>query len=228
MGLHLPKGWHEVTLKTYFAVQEIQGDEFLDQIDKDTEIIAMLSGTTYKAVMDLTLADKRTALNQIQFLKDLDKIRPKVKTHFWLKGKRFFVELQMQNITGGQYVDLMTFLKDPAKSNENIHNVLAVLAKPLKFGFIKPKKYDGEHHKERAKLFYENLTVANIYPIMVFFCRLSDYLMKAMQDYLNSELMTAMTLIDELKADTGISTDGSSPLTPSQERTVQNGNILPK
>lgn len=208
MSIAIPKGWHGVTLKTYFQVQEIQNDEFLDQIDKDTEIIALLTGTTYKDVMGLTLEAKRDELSRIQFLKDLDKIRPKLKKHFWIKGKRFYVELNMQKITGGQYVDLMTFLKQPDKANENIHNVLAVLAKPLKFGFIKAKKYDGENHLERAKLFYDNLKVLQVYPITVFFCKLSDYLTKAMLDYLNSELMTANKMIEELKVTIGIDTAG--------------------
>lgn len=208
MGIHLPKGWHEVTLKDYFAVQEIQKDEFLEQVDKDTEIIALLSGTTYKAVMDMELGDKRQALSSIQFLTNLDKIRPKIKKHIWVKGKRFYIELNMSKITGGQYIDLMTFLKDQTKSNENIHNVLAVLAKPLKFGFIKPKQYDGETHLSRARMFYENLTVAQVYPIMVFFCSLSEHLMKAMQDYLKTEMMKATRTIEELKATTGKNTDG--------------------
>lgn len=88
----------------------------------------------------------------------------------------------------------MTFLKDPEAANQNIHNVLAVIASPLKFGFIKTK-YNGKDHEARAKFFFENMPVSIAYPALVFFCNLSELLTLPMAAYLQQETTGKMNQI---------------------------------
>jgi hypothetical protein len=173
--MKLPKSWDEITLKQFAMLQEIQNDELIDDTEKSIETIRYLAGLTYPQALELPLKEKAAALKTLSFLNTLDKISPKAKKHIWIKGKRHKITLDVSELTQGQYIDIKTFLKEPDKSFENLHNVFAVICQPLKYGF-KPTKYDGIEHKDRALLFYETLTISQVYPVLVFFCTLSDNL----------------------------------------------------
>jgi hypothetical protein len=125
-----------------------------------------------------------------------------------LKGKRFRLLLNVSVLTGGQYIDLMTFLKNPEAINQNIHNVLAVIASPLKLGLFKTK-YDGKKQAERAKFFHDNMPVSIAYPILVFFCNLSSHLTPAIAAYLNRDTMEKMSMVQHQVQDIMNATDGS-------------------
>jgi len=190
--LNLPKSWADVTIKQYCIIKEIEADDNLDRINKDIDTICLLTGITYQQALALTMKRKHDALKSLAFLNSFDSIPKKINNYFFCKGKLYRLELNMANITWGQYTDLMTFLKDPEKSVDNIHNIFAVLAQPLKFGIWK-REYDGEKHSELAKVFFENLTIAQTYPILVFFCSLSDNLITNLLGYLKekTEMMKA-------------------------------------
>lgn len=187
MKLNLPKSWANVTLKQYCILKEIQDDPDIDQATKDIDMICLLSGLKYGQVLELTLKDKQAALKSLTFLQSFDSIKKKINPYFLLKGKWYKIALNMQDITGGQLIDLMTFLKEPDKAIENIHNVFAVIASPLKYGLYK-QKYNGETHAARAKLFFESLTIEKTYPVMVFFCQISDHLVIALENYTKNKI----------------------------------------
>lgn len=186
--MKMPTSWKEISLKTFVILQEIANDPDTDKTDKDIDAICLLAGITYQECMELTLKEKQQALKSLSFLQDLNKINPKAHRYIKIGRIWFKIALDVSEISGGQYLDLMTFLKDPDKAFENIHNVLAVLATPLKFGIIKTK-YDGAKHADRGKLFYENLSISQAYPIMVFFCTLSDHLTINILDSLKKQTL---------------------------------------
>ena len=133
----LPKSWNQITLKTFAELDLIVRDASLDTNDKDIQILSLLSGNTLEELLLLSFKAKRKYLNQIQFLKSLDIVNTKPRRYFRVQNKWFKLALNASEISGGQYIDLMTFLKDPEAANQNIHNVLAVIALPLKYGFLK-------------------------------------------------------------------------------------------
>jgi len=193
----LPTSWKEISLKTYCGFEKIINDKSLDNHGKDVEIISLLSGISRSEILALPLKTLHECLDKIKFLNYLDLIRPlKNSKHlrFCIKGRWFKIKLNASDLTGGQYIDLMTFLKENENPTANIHNVLAVIVAPLKWGLI-PIKYDGKDQSERAAFLYENMSMSIAYPILVFFCNLSQHLTAAMQDYLKTETTKKMNQI---------------------------------
>ncbi len=207
----LPTSWKEISLKTYCLLDGIIKDNDLNTIDKDIEILSLLSEKPRSEILALPFNVRHGYLRKIEFLNNLNSIKPLQSAksfRFFIKGKRFEIKLNATELTGGQYIDLMTFLKDPEATNQNIHNILAVIVLPLKFGLFK-SKYDGEAHAIRAAFFYENMSVSIAYPILVFFCNLSEHLTQAIQDYLKTETVKKMDMIKVGMQDIMSATAGS-------------------
>ncbi len=193
----LPTSWKEISLKTYCDFEKIINDKSLDNHAKDVEIVSLLSGLSRSEILVLPLKTFHECLDKISFLNNLDLIVPlKSSKHlrFCIRGKWFKINLNASDLNGGQYIDLMTFLKENENPLLNIHNVLAVIATPLKWGLI-PQKYDGKDHADRASFLYENMPMSIAYPVLVFFCNLSQHLTAAMQDYLKTETTKKMNQI---------------------------------
>jgi len=209
--LTLPTSWKEISLKTYCELNRIIKDNDLNTNDKDIEILSLLSSKPRNEILALPFNIRHEFMRKIGFLNNLDSIEPLQSAknfRFFIKGKRFEIKLNATELTGGQYIDLMTFLKDTEATNQNIHNILAVIASPLKFGFFKTR-YHGKDHLTRAAFFYENMPLSIAYPILVFFCNLSEHLTIAMQTYLKTETTQKMELIRHGMKDIMSATAGS-------------------
>ena len=132
-------------------------------------------------------------LQDIQLIKNMEAIKPwkfknkQADVKIWIKRKRFRVIFDAALLSGGQYIDLMNFLKAPENTAQNLHNILAVLTMPMKFGLLKIK-YDGRTHAARAKFLAENMSLAKAYPILLFFCKNYGNLTMLLADYLNKEI----------------------------------------
>ena len=222
LAIPLPKSWKEITLQKFSDLDLILKDEDLDASAKDLKILTLLIGKSEGEILALPFKTKHLLLKKMSFLYDLGSIQPKVHKYFSLKGKRFRFILNTTELSGGQYIDLMTFLKDPDALNQNIHNVLAVIASPMKFGILKTK-YNGKKHEALARFFYENMSVAIAYPALVFFCKLSEHLTLPMADYLRRETTTQMNQIQTQLQDFRSAMAGSSSSTPSATATAPHG-----
>jgi len=193
----LPNSWKEISLKTYCGFEKIMNDQSLDNHAKDVEIVSLLTGISRSEILALPLKTLHEYMDKVKFLNNLDLIEPLKNSknfRFCIKGKWFKIKLNASDLTGGQYIDLMTFLKENENPVSNIHNILAVIATPLKWGLM-PIKYDGKDHAERSSFLYEYMPMSIAYPILVFFCNLSQHLTTAMQDYLKTETTRKMNLI---------------------------------
>ena len=193
----LPTSWKEISLKTYCGFEKIMNDQSLDNHSKYVEIVSLLSGLSRIEILDLPLNSLNECMDKVSFMNSLDLIRPLKnarQVRFCIRGRWFRINLNALKLTGGQYIDLMTFLKDNENPISNIHRILAVIATPLKWGLI-PVKYDGKDHQERASFLLENMPMSIAYPVLVFFCNLSQHLTAAMKDYLKTETIGKMNQI---------------------------------
>jgi hypothetical protein len=247
----LPTSLSQITLKTYASIDRILKDPDLDTARKDTLLLALLSGKTEAEIHELTLQDRNRLLQKLDFLNEaweptptLPKSReemlpdqqptdrqpsklskPSKPSKLSVKGQRFHVITDAGQLTGGQYIDLMNFLKDPDALLQNIHNVLAVICLPLKFGILR-QKYKGSEHARVARLFLGHLTVADALPVLVFFCRLSRHLTPGIMDYLNRQTRTRMQQLQDRMQDIISSTAGSPSSMPSATATAGHGSSI--
>ena len=165
-----------------------------DPIDRNVRLLAEVSGKSVDEVESLPLTELKAKLKYLANIEDLGEVG-KVRMKFKVKGKSFKVIWKTQELTSGQYIDVSHFTKEPDKIIYNIHNILAAISVPIKYGLIQ-QKYDGAKHKDIADLLYNHMTIAQAYPIMLFFCKYFAELDKAILTFLVEEGKKALKEVE--------------------------------
>ena len=165
-----------------------------DPIDRNVRLLAEVSGKTVDEIESLPLTELKAKLKYLANIEDLGEVG-KVRMKFKVKGKWFKVIWKTQELTSGQYIDVSHFTKEPDKIIYNIHNILAAISVPMKYGLIQ-QKYDGAKHKDIADLLYNHMTIAQAYPIMLFFCRYYEELDSNILTYLVEEGKKALKEVE--------------------------------
>jgi hypothetical protein len=160
--------YSDLTIKQFLNCKLISEMQ-TDPIDRNVRLLAEVSGKTVDEIESLPLTELKAKLKYLANIEDLGEVG-KVRMKFKVKGKSFKVIWKTQELTSGQYIDVSHFTKEPDKIIYNIHNILAAISVPMKYGLIQ-QKYDGAKHKDIAELLYNHMTIAQAYPIMLFFCR---------------------------------------------------------
>ena len=176
--------YSDLTIKQFLnckLISEMQSDP----IDKNVRLLAEVSGKSVDEIESLPITELKAKLKHLANIEDLGEVG-KVRMKFKVKGKSFKVIWRTQDLTSGQYIDVSHFTKEPEQIIYNIHNILAAICVPMKYGLIQ-QKYDGTKHKDIADLLYNHMTIAQAYPIMLFFCRYYEELDKAILTYLVEE-----------------------------------------
>ena len=160
--------YSDLTIKQFLNCKLISEMQ-TDPIDRNVRLLAEVSGKSVDEIESLPLTELKAKLKYLANIEDLGEVG-KVRMKFKVKGKSFKVIWKTQELTSGQYIDVSHFTKEPDKIIYNIHNNLAAISVPMKYGLIQ-QKYDGAKHKDIADLLYNHMTIAQAYPIMLFFCR---------------------------------------------------------
>jgi hypothetical protein len=185
--------YSDLTIKQFLNCKLISEMQ-TDPIDRNVRLLAEVSGKTVDEVESLPLTELKAKLKYLANIEDLGEVG-KVKMKFKVKGKSFKVIWKTQELTSGQYIDVSHFTKEPDKIIYNIHNILAAISVPMKYGLIQ-QKYDGAKHKDIADLLYNHMTIAQAYPIMLFFCRYYEELDSNILTYLVEEGKKALKEVE--------------------------------
>ena len=185
--------YSDLTIKQFLNCKLISEMQ-TDPIDRNVRLLAEVSGKTVDEVESLPLTELKAKLKYLANIEDLGEVG-KVKMKFKVKGKWFKVIWKTQELTSGQYIDVSHFTKEPDKIIYNIHNILAAISVPMKYGLIQ-QKYDGAKHKDIADLLYNHMTIAQAYPIMLFFCRYYEELDSNILTYLVEEGKKALKEVE--------------------------------
>ena len=176
--------YSDLTIKQFLNCKLISEMQ-TDPIDRNVRLLAEVSGKSVDEIESLPLTELKAKLKYLANIEDLGEVG-KVRMKFKVKGKSFKVIWKTQELTSGQYIDVSHFTKEPDKIIYNIHNILAAISIPMKYGLIQ-QKYDGAKHKDIADLLYNHMTIAQAYPIMLFFCRYYEELDSNILTYLVEE-----------------------------------------
>lgn len=185
--------YDQLTIKQYLQLKliaELESDPYISKM----KMLAEVSGKDLEWAESLPIGElisKLSKLDQIKQIPENGKVKMKLKAG----GKRWILKWRTQDLIGSQYIDSMHFLKEQSKIEQNIHNVLASIAVERNW-YGKELPYDGNTHKERAEMFKNELKMAEVYPIYVFFCEFYKTLTANTQDYLAKE---AEKLVKEVK-----------------------------
>lgn len=161
--------YYNLTLKDFIELQQVT-ESGIEGKKKKLSIV-------YK--LELEFFDGFTSEQIISLYSDFEKLEAQpIKTTYKKRvkvgGRWFFVDYRLSQISASQFIDISHF----SKSNpiENIHKIVASCIRPISWKYGKPSKYNGEEHEEISELLLNSMKVKDAYPIMLFFCTLSNRL----------------------------------------------------
>ena len=198
MAINLPKGWHEVSIQKYLEYYTLLTSKIEDPLDLEVRIIACFSNLLTQDIENLKTGEIYKLAKQLSFLKELP--NKKVPAFFTCGGENYQACLLMSDMTGGQFMNFNEVLKN-TKSEDYIYHMADLIGamcikREVGIFFDKGKvsfvryKYSG--YKENAEWFNKHMSIAQAYPLYVFFCKVMDRLPTATQDYLIKETKKLM------------------------------------
>ncbi len=208
----LPQGWDEVYIGQYADLSLIQAS-VPDIIDRTLQRLSVLTGQSPEFFEKMKLEDLMKLVRKTAFLDTIaelesDSIEPTVN----VDGQVFEVCLQAQKLSAGQLMTIKHFMRDiegdeterTQRVFEVLHHLLAVVCMPCKRRRIlgiplgwKRGEYDGERHAEIAELFKHRMSMAQAYPIVVFFWKVSRSWMDSILDYGERKMKEMETMMEK-------------------------------
>jgi hypothetical protein len=222
--IQLPSSWSEVTVEQFIALQNVLKHEDLEQYEKNVAIISIMSGWSDSDVRKITLKSYTNVMKNLTFLSSA--VEGKLQKHMMVNGKKYRIESDVEQLTGGQYITLMHLMKDQDKVMDNMAEILALFCIPSKKKWFRwtDGTYDSEQHNKVA----EDMKAAKmdvVYPLTGFFFESYKNFAHSMQVFsaltAKKELKKAAKQLKHMKADL----DGSTLSTISQTMTRANGTI---
>ncbi len=136
------------------------------------------------------------------------KVKNKVKI-----GKTWYkIDTDIMKITAAQFIDASAFSKEVQK---DLHKFLAVFLRPMTWRFGKVANYDGKRHKEISESVFENMTMKDAQPFLVFFCKVLQELSTHIGTYLLEEVETIVKDLQRSGAISSQSTTFQTEMLPS-------------
>ena len=164
--------WSDITLEQYIQMVNVSKQE-LDELENVLELVKIVCG---EEVEQLPLAEYKQMINHINFLSTpIPDIKPKSK--YVIGGKEYVCDLDLSKITGSQYIDYSTYIKQN-DGVEGYPNLLSV--------FLVPKgcKYnDGTYDINELKSNLPNMLFVDVKAIAFFLQKQYKTLLAITVDY---------------------------------------------
>ena len=214
MKVTIPTSWDDITIEMYIKLKPVLETE-QEPITRVINLLCILTGKKREEIKDITLPDYKMLLDKMSFLntelpKDLRKKRIK------LNGQWYEWKLDAKNMLFGEYISVMEIMQK-ASDNEavlfnNLHKILTVIFRPVekKYGMLwKSIQVDGEKIRETSENILKHMSIADAYPIAVFFCSRYPDLMKVIKTSLKEKAEKIVTEVKrELKKETDLQVIG--------------------
>ena len=151
--MKIVNNYRDLTMGKYFDILEVSKDNNLDELEKQVQIISLLSGKTTDEILDLPIGEYRDAVRQMAFLEHPspdDKIR--VARNYFKGGMELIPTTDFQNLT--------------KLGEDKVVEVVScfLVPKGCKYG----KGYDIA---DVQKAIREEMTVAEVLALSAFFLR---------------------------------------------------------
>ena len=201
--MKLPNSWKEVPLKHYIEISEVSFID-MDEIDKAVKILAILSSQSEEDIIELTVDEIARYTKQVSFV--FKKYEPKgVPTFIRLKGKRYSLNNDVKSLSGAEYIDFTSLIKDKQDIAKNLPQILAIFLEPINiFGFKKKDCYRKNPEGNYIKKLQVRVDVAKdclelpsttAMDLAGFFLKSYESLTKATLNYLKLKQMKTMKIL---------------------------------
>lgn len=185
--MRIANKWSEVSLKQYIEICDVQAID-MDLLDKQVKILSILSKTPEETICRMNLSDLKEAIRHCQFIYT-QPLAGHIKQYIRIGTHRFKVNPNLNKITGGDYIDLTSLIKDKGLVTNNLPQIISIFLHPVNwFGFRKKLFYkDGgqtiESRNRTAKLIEEKLMMDEVMTLSGFFLKSWHALTKATLEY---------------------------------------------
>jgi len=174
--------WQNITVQQFQDITRLIETQGIDDIDRTSGLISIMTHQTEQQVEELPMPVYNQLAKECGFVLQGD--IPGNPVRRLRVGRRLYkMVYNPRTLTKRQYVEIITFAKDPIK---NMHLIMASLVKPVRWGIA--RKNDGGKHAEVAGVLL-NARFVDVYHSCVFFCKLYSSLMKGMSAFLVNEAM---------------------------------------
>ena len=201
MKVTIPTSWDDITIEMYIKLKPVLETE-QEPITRVINLLCILTGKKREEIKEITLPDYKMLLKKMSFLntelpKELGKKRIK------LNGQWYEWKLDAKNMIFGEYISVMEIMQKASNNDavlfNNLHKILTVIFRPIekRYGlFWRSMQVDGEKIRETSENILKHMSIADAYPIAVFFCSRYPDLMKAIKTSLKQK---AEEIIKEVK-----------------------------
>lgn len=175
--------WDKITLSQFQDIYKLSKHTKIDELDKVSRIISIVYNLTEAQVDELPLTKFNELSRNCAFILK-DEIPGKAVRSFRVSGRKYAINYKPSTLKHRQYVEILHFAQN---SMDNMHNIMASLVQPVKWGFRKPNSAD-DHAKVADDML--NAPFVVVYHSCIFFCKLYKASIEHIQDYLIAEMMT--------------------------------------
>lgn len=176
--------YKDLTLEKYIELYELD-IHGMEEIDIQSNIIAILSDMTVDDVLDLPIPQYKKLAQQTAFLTVQPQVKARKINKIYINGKEYNVLDKIEKMTTGQYIDYQTYLKK--NDIKMLPYILSTLIIP------KDEKYGDTDTIEQIK----QMTVEEALTISNFFMNKSLTLIKGTLHYLEYMMKRKMKKVKE-------------------------------
>lgn len=176
--------WHSITLQQFQDIHKLTLDTGLDELERSSRAICILYNLTEQQVDDMLLPKFNELSKEVSQFLDVKEIPGKPVKSFMVGANKYAINYNPTTLKHRQYVEIVTFSQNTI---ENMHNIMASLVNPVRFGFKRANKV--EHHSKYAEDML-NAPFLAVYHSCIFFCKVYRNLITHIQDYLITEIMS--------------------------------------
>lgn len=176
--------YKDLTLEKYIELYELD-IHGMEEIDIQSNIIAILSDMTVDDVLDLPIPQYKKLAQQTAFLTAQPQVKARKISKIYINGKEYNVLDKIEKMTTGQYIDYQTYLKK--NDVKMLPYILSCLIIPS------GEKYGDTDTIEQIK----QMTVEEALTISNFFMNKSLTLIKGTLRYLEYMMKRKMKKVKE-------------------------------
>lgn len=198
-----PKTWNDISVAQFIKIYDLYQDESLDNIDRQVRLLSNVTGKTIDEIEDLSILDFKLLSIKHDYLHHLPEEKP--AKDFKAGGYYWKIQKDVTKLTTAEYINLSELLKEKENVIVNLPSILSIFCVPHnKFLWFKwPAKLEPEKIKELLS----NASIAPMYSMALFFCRLLIHLTVSMKDSLEiriREMMQTQSQQSQTHTTTGV------------------------
>lgn len=176
--MKIPTSYNEISVEQYMKAYEIMNDDFEDEIDRTTSLVAYFTGESFNFAECMNGNEYKAIAEKLSFLKFDLPLFP--ISEFVSIGKQMFTSTKsLTQMKVNQMIDFQSIYK------ANGNNISKCLDKLLPIVYVQ-KEYDPNKHEQNVELF-KQVKVSEVSGLVFFY---SDYWLnveKTIQIYIEKQ-----------------------------------------